>query len=168
MSNKKHEVLKEVPKKNYLYLALILIGSFLFLIYLYKWYETYNESKLNISIMDEYLTVINYNELDNYIIENKDAVIYVSILGNEDINKFEKKFKNIITENNLKNDILYLDISNENIASATKKLNIDENFPYLVVYTNGVITDTYSINEHNYSNAKVEKYLTRIGVIEND
>ena len=108
--------------------------------------------------MSNYLTVINYNELDNYIMENKDAVIYVSILGNEDITKFEKKFKNIISEYNLKNDILYLDISNENINSATKRLSIEEEFPYLVVYTNGVITDTYSINENKYSNSKVEKY----------
>lgn len=168
MTNKNNEIIREVPKKNYLYLFLILLGSFLFLIYLYKWYETYNETKLNTSIMSDYLTVINYNELDNYIIENKDAVIYVSILGNEDITKFEKKFKNIISEYNLKNDILYLDISNENINSATKKLKVEEDFPYLVVYTNGVITDTYSINENKYSNSKVEKYLNRIGVINND
>jgi len=168
MSNKNTELLREVPKKNYLYLILILLGSFMFLIYIYKWYEAYNENKLNTSIMDKYLTVINYNELDNYIIENKDAVIYVSILGNEDINKFEKKFKNIVAENNLRNNILYLNINNENITSATKKLSIEEEFPYLVVYTNGIITDTYSINEHKYSNAKVEKYLNRIGVIEND
>ena len=69
---------------------------------------------------------------------------------------------------NLKNDILYLDISNENIDAAVRKFNIDKNFPYLVVYTNGVITDTYSINENNYSNSKVEKYLNRIGVINED
>lgn len=168
MSNKKSDSLREVPKKNYLYLTLILLGTILLLIYLYKWYETYDDSRLHTNIMGEYLTVINYNELDNYIIENKNAIIYVSILGNEDINKFEKKFKSIIAENNLKNDILYLDISNENIDKATKKLNIDKNLPYLVVYTNGVITDTYSINDNNYSNDKIEKYLNRIGVINND
>ena len=94
MTNKNSEILREVPKKNYLYLFLILLGSIIFLIYLYTWYETYNENKLNTTIMDKYLTVINYNELDNYIIENKDAVIYVSILGNEDINKFERKHYN--------------------------------------------------------------------------
>ena len=168
MTNKKNEVLREVPRKNYIYLFLILLGSLLLLLYIYTWYDAYNENRLNTSIMDKYLTVINYNELDNYIIENKDAVIYVSILGNEDISKFEKKFKNLVSEHNLKNDILYLDISNDNISIATNKLNIDEEFPYLVVYTNGVITDTYSINDNNYSNAKIEKYLNRIGVINND
>lgn len=168
MDKSKKDQLRNVPLKNYIYLFLILLGSILLLFYIYRWYETYNENKLNTSIMNEYLTVINYNELDNYIIENKDAIIYVSILGNEDINRFERKFKNIITENNLKNSILYLDLTNENIETATKKLQIEDNFPYLVVYTNGQITDTYNIAETNYSNKKTLKYLNRIGATEND
>ncbi len=168
MYKSKKEKLREIPKKNYIYLLLILLGTILLLIYIYKWYDTYNESELNTSIMNEYLTVINYNELDNYIIENKDAVIYVSILGNEKINRFERKFKNAILDNNLKNEILYLDLTNENIYSVTKKLQIDENFPHLVVYTNGIITDTYNIKENNYSSNKTIKYLNRIGVTQND
>ena len=48
------------------------------------------------------------------------------------------------------------------------KLKIDEKFPYLVVYTNGKITDTYSIVEKNYSSKKLIKYLNRIGATEND
>ena len=168
MNKVKKDKLREVPLKNYIYLFLILLGSILLLIYIYTWYDTYNQNKLNTSIMNEYLTVINYNELDNYIVENKDAIIYVSILGNEDINKFEKKFKSVVLENNLKNTILYLDITNENIEHATKKLQIEQDFPYLVVYTNGNITDTYNIKDTKYSSKKTLKYLNRIGAIEHD
>ena len=168
MNKTKKDKLREVPLKNYIYLFLILLGSILLLIYIYTWYDTYNQNKLNTSIMNEHLTVINYNELDDYIVENKDAIIYVSILGNEDINNFERKFKSVIIENNLKNNILYLDITNENIESATKKLKIEQEFPYLVVYTNGNITDTYNIKENKYSSKKTLKYLNRIGAIEND
>lgn len=168
MNKTKKDKLREVPLKNYIYLFLILLGSILLLIYICTWYDTYNQNKLNTSIMNEHLTVINYNELDDYIVENKDAIIYVSILGNEDINNFERKFKSVIIENNLKNNILYLDITNENIESATKKLKIEQEFPYLVVYTNGNITDTYNIKENKYSSKKTLKYLNRIGAIEND
>ena len=159
---------KEIPSKNYLYLFLVLLGSILFLIYIYNWYEAYHENKLNVSIMNNYLTVINYNELDDYIIENKDAIIYVSILGDKSINKFEEKFKTSIIDNNLKNDILYLDLTNENQDAATNKLEIDKNFQYLVVYTNGQITDTYSIAKTNYNLAKTVKYLNRLGAGESD
>ena len=168
MDKTKNDKLREVPLKNYIYLFLILLGSILLLIYICTWYKTYNENKLYTSVMNEYLTVINYNELDNYIIENKDAIIYVSVLGNEDINRFEKKFKNDIVENNLKNNILYLNLTNENIEIVTKRLQIDNNFPYLVVYTNGQITDTYNIAKSNYSTKKIIKYLNRIGVTDND
>jgi len=168
MDKSKKDNLRKVPLKNYIYLLSILLGSFLVLIYIYSWYDTYNKNKLHTNIMNKYLTVINYNELNNYIIENKDAIIYVSILGNEDINRFERKFKNEVVANNLKNDILYLDLTNENISSVTKNLQIDEKLPYLVVYTNGQITDTYSIQETDYSSKKTIKYLNRIGVTEND
>ena len=68
MSSIKKEKLREIPLKNYIYLFLNLLGSFLLLIYINNWYNTYNKNKLNIGIMNDYLTVINYNELDNYII----------------------------------------------------------------------------------------------------
>ena len=151
-----------IPKKNYLYLAIIIIVSLLIVLYALKWYNTYNESKLYTGILNEYLQVINYNELDDYIIENKDAVIYVSILGNEEIRNFEKKFKNTIIDNNLRNNILYLDITNENQEKVKNTLQIENNLPYLVVYTNGKITDVYSISSKNYNIKKILKYLNRI------
>lgn len=169
MIKMKHQKkLRKVPIKNYIYLSIILLGSILFLIYAYTWYETYNQNKLNTSIINNYLTVINYNELEDYIMENKDAIIYVSILGNKKIIKFEEKFKNIIANNNLRDNILYLDLTNENQQIATEKLKIDTKFPYLVVYTNGHITDTYNISKNNYDTKKVLTYLNRIGAIEND
>lgn len=164
----KKEKSREVPLKNYIYLAIILLVSILILFYIYRWYETYQESKINTSIMNNYLTVINYNELDDYITENKDAIIYVSILGNEEIHKFEVSFKNTILDNDLKSSMLYLDITNEDRSSAESKLNIDTNLPYIIVYTNGEITDTYSIAKNNYNTKKIIKYLNRIGATDND
>lgn len=168
MSNNKKENTKQVPFKNYIYLFCILLGSILLLFYIYTWYETYNENKLYTSIMNKYLTVINYNELDNYITETPNAILYVSILGDKKINRFEEQFKNNISNSNLRNNILYLDITNEEKEDAMKKLNIDTNLPYLVVYTNGKITDTYSIEKNNYSTKKTIKYLNRIGADESD
>ena len=168
MSNIKEESKKQVPLKNYVYLFCILLGSLLLLFYIYRWYETYNENKLYTSIMNKYLTVINYNELNNYITETPNTILYVSILGDKQINRFGEQFKNSIANSNLRNNILYLDITNEEKNDAMKKLNIDSNFPYLVVYTNGKITDTYSIGKNNYSTKKTIKYLNRIGADESD
>lgn len=168
MSNTKKEKLKEVPKKNYIYLALIILGSLLLLTYIYSWYKTYQENKLYTTIMNNYLTVINYNELDDYIVENKNAILYVSILGDKDINRFEEQFKNSLLDSNLRNNVLYLNITDDIKIEAINKLGINENFPYLVVYTNGKVTDTYSIKENGYSSKKTISYLNRIGADELD
>ncbi|MEE3343081.1 MAG: DUF6568 family protein [Bacilli bacterium] len=160
---------RQIPIKNYIYLFILLIGSILVLFYAYYWYKIYRNNRLNTSVMNEYLTVINYNELSDYIVENKDAIIYVSILGNEKINKFENSFKNTIARNNLKNTMLYLDITNENNSNTREKLKIEgKGFPCIVVYTNGIITDTYSIEKTKFNNKKIVRYLNRIGAISSD
>ena len=168
MSILKKDKTKKIPVKNYIYLSIIVIASIFIIFYLYRWYDTYRESKLNISIMNNYLSVINYNELDDYIIENKNAIIYVSKLGDEKINKFEKSFKNRVVENDLRNSMLYLDVTNDNFDVVKEKLQINTSLPCIVVYTNGKITDVYSITNNNYDMKKLNKYLNRIGATDID
>lgn len=164
----KKEKEREIPPKNYIYLAVILLGTIFVLFYTYLWYDTYRQSKLYTSIMSNYLTVINYNELSNYITENENAVIYVSVLGDEKINRFENSFKNTIARNNLKNDMLYLDVTNENINTVRSNLKIDTELPCIVVYTNGKVADTYSIVRAKYDSKKIIKYLNKIGATDSD
>ena len=168
MSILKKDKTKKISVKNYIYLSIIVIASIFIIFYLYRWYDTYRESKLNISIMNNYLSVINYNELDDYIIENKNAIIYVSKLGDEKINKFEKLFKNMVVENDLRNSMLYLDVTNDNFDIVKEKLQINTSLPCIVVYTNGKITDVYSITNNNYDMKKLNKYLNRIGATDID
>ena len=168
MSILKKDKTKKIPVKNYIYLSIIVIASIFIIFYLYRWYDTYRESKLNISIMNNYLSVINYNELDDYIIENKNAIIYVSKLGDEKINKFEKSFKNMVVENYLRNSMLYLDVTTDNFDVVKEKLQINTSLPCIVVYTNGKITDVYSITNNNYDMKKLNKYLNRIGATDID
>ena len=168
MSILKKDKTKKIPVKNYIYLSIIVIASIFIIFYLYRWYDTYRESKLNISIMNNYLSVINYNELDDYIVENKNAIIYVSKLGDEKINKFEKSFKNMVVENDLRNSMLYLDVTNDNFDIVKEKLQINTSLPCIVVYTNGKITDVYSITNNNYDMKKLNKYLNRIGATDID
>ena len=130
-----------IPKKNYIYLGLIFILSLMVIFYFNMWYKSYKDSLLKESIIDNYLNVINYNEIDDYIMENKDSLIYVSVLGDEDINKFEVKFVNAITENSLRDIMLYMDVTDIDKDIINSKFGVDYDYPYIVVYTNGKITD---------------------------
>ena len=93
---------KVVPIKNYVLLGVIMVVSIFFVYYFYLWFLAYDESKLHTPIMDNYLRVINYNELDSYLVENESAVLYVSVLGEESTREFEEDFKSVILKYSLK------------------------------------------------------------------
>ena len=158
---------KEVPVKNYIFLSIIVLVTILLAFYFYLWYLTYEESKLNNQIMDRYMQVINYNELDNFLVENKDSVIYVSKLNNKEIREFEKKLKLIINDYSLNNTILYLDLTDKNID----KLKLEDkniNYPAVLIYKNGKIISYFDIKKNNYDINLLKEYLIEEGIINND
>lgn len=162
---------KEIPLKNYILLSIVLILTIVVVIYFFLWKNTYEKSKLQIPILDDYLLVINYNELNNYLVENKDAIIYVSKLNDESIRLFENKFKNIINKNNLNNKILYLDLTEElkenNIVKEINKKYGKEmtEVPTIVIIKDGKISSSYNIKENKYNIKLLEKYLEKEDVI---
>lgn len=162
---------KEIPLKNYILLSIVLILTIVVVIYFFLWKNTYEKSKLQTPILDDYLLVINYNELNNYLVENKDAIIYVSKLNDESIRLFENKFKNIINKNNLNNKILYLDLTEElkenNIVKEINKKYGKEmtEAPTIVITKDGKISSSYNIKENKYNIKLLEKYLEKEDVI---
>lgn len=162
---------KEIPLKNYILLSIVLILTIVVVIYFFLWKNTYEKSKLQTPILDDYLLVINYNELNNYLVENKDAIIYISKLNNENIRLFENKFKNIINKNNLNNKILYLDLTEElkenNIVKKINKKYGKEmtEVPTIVIIKDGKISSSYNIKENKYNIKLLEKYLEKEDVI---
>ena len=149
-----HEELRVVPIKNYVILGFIIIVSFLFIYYIYMWFDSYRETKLNIPILDRYLEVINYNELNDYLIENPDSIIYVSVLENSKIRDFEKKLKLAIKKNEIIKDILYMDITND-----IDKINADEfmindksilDVPLVMVFDESKLINIYSVGDNDY------------------
>ena len=162
---------KEIPLKNYILLSIVLILTIVVVIYFFLWKNTYEKSKLQTPILDDYLLVINYNELNNYLVENKDAIIYISKLNNENIRLFENKFKNIINKNNLNNKILYLYLTEElkenNIVKEINKKYGKEmtEVPTIVIIKDGKISSSYNIKENKYNIKLLEKYLEKEDVI---
>ena len=149
---------REIAFKNYIILALVLIITIIGVIYIFMWYSSKEKSKLELPI------------LDDYIVENKDAVIYTSVLNDVNIRLFENKFKNVIVKNNLNSSILYLDLTNEIkdnnvLLKMEKKYGTKVDIPSVMVFRDGVLTDVYNIKEDNYNIKKLEKYLEKEVVI---
>lgn len=154
--------MREIPKKNYFILFIVIVLSLLIAFYFRKWYKAYEDSYLSKSIVGNYLFQINYKELDNYLVENQSAIIYVSKVGNEKIRNFEKKFINAINQNDLKNKILYLNLNNYK-GDINNKYTINDmnitSVPNISVFKNGKLDDIYVIDVDGYNMEKIISYL---------
>lgn len=159
---------REIPLKNYIILGLVILLTLGIVYYFYLWYITYEESKLNETIMDRYLEVINYNELNDYIVENRNAMIYTSVLEDNNIRKFEIKFKNIVVKNALKDKILYMDMTDifEDKIKYTELRNSYQinnynitNVPCILVFKDAKLVDIYSIKDNDYNTDNVLNYI---------
>ena len=159
---------REIPLKNYIILGLVVLLTLGLVYYFYLWYITYEESKLNETIMDRYLEVINYNELNDYIVENRNAMIYTSVLEDNNIRKFEIKFKNIVVKNALKDKILYMDMTDifKDKIKYTELRNSYQinnynitNVPCILVFKDAKLVDIYSIKDNDYNTDNVLNYI---------
>lgn len=164
---------KKIPLKNYIILAVTLIITVILVIYFYLWQKAYEESKANTIIMDEYIQKINYNELNNYLIENKSTVIYSSVVGSQKTSNFEKKFIKVIQDNSLKNSILYLDLT-EVVKNKTIKKELLEKYPELnnnikdpliIIFNNDKVIRIYNIKDNNYNIDSLIKFLEKEDII---
>ena len=163
-----------IPKKNYIILGVIIVVTFVLIYCLYMWYDAYLESKLNKPILNKYMEVINYNELDDYLVESSKAIIYISKLEDSNIREFEKKFKNLFKNDLIDRKILYLDITREEnvLNEITNKYSDgvvnDKSIPIILVVENGNIKSYFEIKENNYDIDLVKEFILGIKFSEED
>ena len=170
----KREKFRKIPVKNYIILGIVILFTLLILYYFYCWVDVYKESKINIPILDKYMTVINYNELDNYIVENPDTIVYVSVLEDEKIRGFEKKLKNKYKGKEIDNEILYM-----NITDGIKNKDIKDDMigkysingldvPSVLVFSDGKLNSIYSISDNDYDIDRFLEYINNIKLERDD
>lgn len=159
---------REIPLKNYVYLVLIVFLTLGILYYLYLWSIEYRKEVTSDSVISSSLQLINYNEVEEYIVENDNVCLYISN-KNIELKDFEKSLKHLIEKYNLERKILYLDITN-NVSD--NKYNIGDTYltgvPKFIYFIDGKLVSSYDIDYNNYKIANIENYLRSIGVIEND
>ena len=162
---------RKIPSKNYIILGIILFISLLILIYFNTWFSLYRKEIDNKMILDKYLTVINVNEVENYLVENPNSIIYVSALNDDKIRNFERQFKNTLKNKLITRDILYMDltpyISNDKVMKEFKKkyslgyADITD-VPNIMVFENGELKIIYNISENSYDIKRVSTFLNSI------
>ena len=141
--------MREIQKKNYYVLVVLLATTVLLTLYLSNLYL--NKEKLT-SDFYNYASVITPEDFDEFMTENSDVIIYLSDKYDLSHYTFEKNFEAKINELNLKHNLIYIDkedITDEflNKLKETYQINLDlEKLPVIVVVVDKKVVRNISVS----------------------
>ena len=137
--------MREVPKKNYIIMLIIIITIVLVTIFLSN---IYNNRFQKTSVLYNYLSEIKKKDLDAYLVEKPDIIIYASNKYNNSNEEQERKIMQQIIDNNIYEYIVYLNLEDKKLNilnSLNKKYDgkLKNKLPVLIVFENGKIKEAY-------------------------
>ena len=157
--------MKRIPLKNYFILGIILASSIFIVLYINKLYLS---TKNNDNILKGFIKEIKTQEIDNYIIENPNFIIYLGYKNNDN-KSFEKKFKKLVTKYDLQKNIVFIDISqfnDEDFNKFCKKYadKLLEKDSSLIIVDNQKVIDVLDITKGNNDIELVKMFFKKNGV----
>ena len=146
--------MKKIPLKNYFIVGFLIIFTIFLTFYLMKKYDSVKVKEIN------FVSEVKENELDSYITERQEVIIYMASSNNKELDTFNKDLKKYTEDKNLKDLYVYLDLKNVS-SNFYNKFNIK----YLKEADNSV----FNIKEPTFviiRNGKMDSYLNNINSIE--
>ena len=152
-----------VPKKNYLYLSLMIIFVVLLTFIIFDINDKYQNKRLETSYLDGYVTQISLNEINNVLSEpGSELFILVTETNNELIYKFESDLKKVIKKYDLRDNFIYIDYTNNdrkiNILNEKLGSNI-KSLPAIIYLKNGELIKSIDSSDSILNVGEFEKLL---------
>lgn len=158
---------RNIPKKNYFILVLMLISIVVLTfatVNIFKWIKSNNVRN---GYINKYVSEITYNELDTYLLEPaSNTFIYITYTGNEQVYKLEKDLKKIISNYDLTDEFIYIDVTeemenNDFIKNINEKYstNLINKIPVIMYFKDGVLTDIINSDDNLFTKADFQKLL---------
>lgn len=167
---------RKVPVKNYLLFALLTVVTVMIVFYLGKWYRTTNDLKSEKSLILSVISEVKLGELDNYLLENPNGLLFISSGSDQTVKSYEEELKAIITEYDLRDEILYLD--QDSLKTEKKQddfvkkyfyedmKNVRFETPNLLLFQNGKVVALLKIGNTTLAKEETMKFLKEHGVID--
>jgi len=162
---------REIPFKNYIMLGVIIISTLLISLYIFSWYRQYSNNTITKPIITSTLREVEYDNLPNVLQERDVLVMYMCTTSQDICRNFEKKFSEYIKDNNLSEEIIYLNLGYSNdennllnkVYQEYKSDNLVKKvyqYPTLLIFNQGKIVDVLSSsNKHKINIEQVDEFL---------
>ena len=156
------EKTRVVPKKNYLYLLIMLIMVVVVTFSIVRIGDSYSNKKLEKSYLYKYVSEVNVDEIKNILTEpSSEMFILVTKTNDEDVYNFEKDIKRVIKTRDLRDNFIYIDYTNKNnLDSLNKILGSDiSKIPAIIYYKNGEFVTSIDSSERMLNSGDFEQLL---------
>lgn len=159
--------MKKKSAKNYVILACIYLAVIFLVLYFVKWYQTYQEYQMKVPIMRDVLQELLPEEVDHYVLENPDTLLYICSATDATCRNFEKDFRYYVKQKGLESNIIYvnlMDVENQEsyLSDLGKKYGkeIDtKGYPMFLQFEEGNIEEV----ESELTMEKAKLFLTNRG-----
>lgn len=152
-----------IPKKNYLYLAIMLVLVVFITFFIFEMNKKYHERKLESSYLSGYVSEVNVSDLNNILTEpSSELFILVTKTGSEDVYKLETDLKKVIKSRDLRDNFIYIDYTDKdaNLEELNKILNSNiKTIPAVVYYKDGEYVKTIDSSANILNSGDFEKLL---------
>lgn len=160
---------RKVTVGNYITLAIIFIVALLALYLGRKVYLDYEQYSLKTVVLSGVVSELRPSEVDNYIRDNADVLLFIGVSNDTNSRKIEKELLKLINKDKLVEEIVYLNLSDEEnksvvIENFNKKYVVNDNhkidnYPAMVLLVERKVTATVSKKGKELKYSEIEKFL---------
>lgn len=169
------DAMKKVPVSNYIKSLILIIITVVLTIFLANNYKARKEYESNINITMSFLTTVDASNIEEYLIENHDVIMYLSNSSDESLKEYEETLKKLIIKKELEKDIIYFDtkdLDEEYLKNLFQSYTSDNLENINIIEPNLLIFDNGKINKILYKDKQILRatdivYITE-SILEND
>lgn len=157
-----------VPLKNYIILIVVMILTIVLTLFLASKYDQKLEDNAPRTLMFSFLSQVTNEELNNYILENPNIIVYVASTKDEKLNKFENEFKEFIINNELTNSIIQIDcdeLDKKIINPYLKNIEDINVYPNIIIFKDGKIQSILYNEKTNINITDVKNFIRNAGIV---
>lgn len=159
---------KKIPLKNYFEVGIMIIAIIALTLLLRQWFNSYKDTKLKESIISGEVQEVTYFDFDNFVTAHDDFLLYIGVSSDSNCRELESDLIDVLEKRNIKNEVVFLNISNEK----DKKKILDEivdkyfnskvtiNYPFFGVVNDKEVKDFAQKEKNNFLKiSEIEKLL---------
>lgn len=150
-----------VPKKNYFYLLLMIVGVVILTFIIFDMSNKIQNRKLEYSYLSGYINQVKIEEIDSVLTEpNSDMFILITKIGDEKIYNFESDLKKVIKKKDLRDNFIFVEYDSNDYDVINKKFKSDiKSIPAIIYIKNGEFIKNIDSSDHLLNVGDFEKLL---------